>query len=58
MQRPRLSRLTRLALAIAAGAPFVMSGCATLSADKTAETAAIAVAAAQAAAKDSTTAAT
>jgi len=49
MQR---SRVTRLAVAIAATAPFVMSGCATISADKTAETAAIAAAAAQAVAKD------
>jgi Met-zincin/Domain of unknown function (DUF5117)/Domain of unknown function (DUF5118) len=47
MQR---QRVPRLAAAIAVIAPFVMSGCATLSADK--ETAAIAAAAAQAVAKD------
>ena len=51
-------RLTRLAVAIAATAPFVMSGCATISADKTAETAAIAAAAAQAVAKDNAAAPT
>jgi hypothetical protein len=55
MQRPRV---TRLALAIAAAVPFVMSGCATLSPDKTAETAVMAAAAAQAVAKDSATPAT
>ncbi|HEY2817309.1 MAG TPA: zinc-dependent metalloprotease, partial [Casimicrobiaceae bacterium] len=45
-------RFTRLAAAIALTAPFVISGCATISADKTAETAAIAAAAATAVAKN------
>ncbi|HEY4139324.1 MAG TPA: hypothetical protein VGN65_12760, partial [Casimicrobiaceae bacterium] len=51
-------RFTRLAVAIAATAPFLMTGCATISADKTAETAAIAAAAAQAVTKDNAAAPT
>src|SRR5690242_2974231 len=47
-----MQRFTRLAAAIAVTAPFVMSGCATISADKSAESAALAAAAAQAVAKD------
>ena len=47
-----MQRFTRLAAAIAVTAPFVMSGCATILADKSAESAALAAAAAQAVAKD------